>query len=126
MDYDILVLGVFYIIVIAFNIFFEMVIINYRPVILNTSLEASYPSSHTMIVICIMASAMLEFHRLLREKRLWLVVMDSISVLLIGVTVIGRLISGVHWFTDIAAGVILSAALVMLYYAVVSYAGHRA
>jgi undecaprenyl-diphosphatase len=125
-DYDILVLGVFYIIVIAFYIFFEMVIINYRPVILNTSLEASYPSSHTMIVICIMASAMLEFHRLLREKRLWLVVMDSISVLLIGVTVIGRLISGVHWFTDIAAGVILSAALVMLYYAVVSYAGHRA
>lgn len=125
-DYDILVLGVFYIIVIAFYIFFELVIINYRPVILNTSLEASYPSSHTMIVICIMASAMLEFYRLLRGKRMWLVVMDSISVLLIGVTVIGRLISGVHWFTDIVAGVILSAALVMLYYGVVSYAGHRA
>lgn len=124
-DFSILILGVFYVLVIAFYLLFENVIINYRPIILHTSLEASYPSSHTMIVICIMATAMLQFHRLLAKHRTWLVVLDCISVLLIVVTIGGRLISGVHWFTDIVAGIILSSALVMLYYSVITHTEQR-
>lgn len=124
-DFSILILGVFYVLVIAFYLLFENVIINYRPIILHTSLEASYPSSHTMIVICIMATAMLQFHRLLAKHRTWLVVLDCISVLLIVVTIEGRLISGVHWFTDIVAGIILSSALVMLYYSVITHTEQR-
>lgn len=124
-DLSILILGAFYVLVIAFYLIFENVIINYRPIILHTSLEASYPSSHTMIVICIMATAMLQFHRLLAKHRTWLVVLDCISVLLIVVTIGGRLISGVHWFTDIVAGIILSSALVMLYYSVITHTEQR-
>lgn len=124
-DLNILILGAFYVLVIAFYLLFENVIINYRPIILHTSLEASYPSSHTMIVICIMATAMLQFHRLLAKHRTWLVVLDCISVLLIAVTIGGRLISGVHWFTDIVAGIILSSALVMLYYSVITHTEQR-
>lgn len=120
-DYQILLLGVFYIIVIAVHVFFEKVIINYRPIILITSLEASYPSSHTMIVICIMVTAMFQFHRLRGNQKNWIVILDSISILLISATVIGRLISGVHWFTDIMAGGILSVALVMLYNSAVTF-----
>ena len=78
-----------------------------------------------MIVICIMATAMLQFHRLLAKHRTWLVVLDCISVLLIAVTIGGRLISGVHWFTDIVAGIILSSALVMLYYSVITHTEQR-
>ena len=124
-DLSILILGAFYVLVIAFYLIFENVIINYRPIILHTSLEASYPSSHTMIVICIMATAMLQFHRLLAKHRTWLVVLDCISVLLIAVTIGGRLISGVHWFTDIVAGIILSSAVVMLYYSVITHTEQR-
>lgn len=124
-DLSILILGAFYVLVIAFYLIFENVIINYRPIILHTSLEASYPSSHTMIVIYIMATAMLQFHRLLAKHRTWLVVLDCISVLLIAVTIGGRLISGVHWFTDIVAGIILSSALVMLYYSVITHTEQR-
>lgn len=120
-DPCILLLGVFYFIVIVFYVFFELVIINYRPIILSQNLEASFPSSHTMIVICIMVTAMLQFHYYLRDKKVCLWTIDIASVLIIVVTVAGRLISGVHWFTDIVAGILLSSALVTLYYSALKY-----
>lgn len=121
-DFHLLLLGALYILVIVFYIFFEFVIINYRPVLIDSELEASYPSSHTMITICIMASSMLQFHQLLHNSRKRLLIaLDVFSVLIIAVTIIGRLLSGVHWFTDIAAAILLSAALVMLYYSVVKW-----
>ena len=120
-DLRILLLGVFYFIVVVFYIFFEFVIINYRPIILSQSLEASFPSSHTMIVICIMVTAMSQFHYYLQDKKVCLWIVEIVSVLIIAVTVVGRLISGVHWFTDIVAGVLLSSALAALYYSALKY-----
>lgn len=120
-DLRILLLGVFYFIVVVFYIFFEFVIINYRPIILSQSLEASFPSSHTMIVICIMVTAMSQFHYYLQDKKVCLWIVEIASVLIIAVTIVGRLISGVHWFTDIVAGVLLSSALVALYYSALKY-----
>lgn len=120
-DLRILLLGVFYFIVVVFYIFFEFVIINYRPIILSQSLEASFPSSHTMIVICIMVTAMSQFHYYLQDKKVCLWIVEIASVLIIAVTAVGRLISGVHWFTDIVAGVLLSSALVTLYYSALKY-----
>ena len=120
-DSRILVLGLFYILVISFYLFFEQVVINYRPVILGAGLEASYPSSHTMIVVCIMATSVMQFRTLCPNKKKLCLGIDIAAVLLVAITVIGRLISGVHWFTDIVGGLLLSAALVTLYYAVVEY-----
>lgn len=120
-DCRILLLGGFYFIVIAVYVFFELVIVNYRPIILSQNLEASFPSSHTMIVICIIVTAMLQFHHYLCNKKLWLRTTDIVSVLIILVTVVGRLISGVHWFTDIIAGILLSSALIALYYSILKY-----
>lgn len=120
-DSRIIALGLFYILVIAFYLFFEQVVINYRPVILGESLEASYPSSHTMIVVCIMATSVMQFRTLCPNKKNLCLGMDIAAVLLVAITVIGRLISGVHWFTDIVGGLLLSAALVALYYAVIEY-----
>lgn len=120
-DSRIIALGLFYILVIAFYLFFEQVVINYRPVILGESLEASYPSSHTMIVVCIMATSVMQFRTLCPNKKNLCLGMDIAAVLLVAITVIGRLISGVHWFTDIVGGLLLSAALVALYYAGIEY-----
>ena len=120
-DGGILLLGAFYVAAAAVYVLFECVVVNYRPIILHTELEASYPSSHTMLVICIMGTAIMQFRRLLPEKKGLRIFLDGAAVLLIVVTVVGRLLSGVHWFTDILAGVLLSSALVKLYFSALTW-----
>ena len=67
-DYNILVLGVFYIVVISVYIFFEMTIINYRPVLINEYLEASYPSSTTMLVMSVIPTAIMQLNERIKNK----------------------------------------------------------
>ncbi len=114
-DYSVLVLGVFYVIVMAEYVFFDIFVINYRPVLIEGYLEASYPSSTTMLVMCVMPTAIMQFHDRIGHELL----RKGISYIMIAFTVfmvIGRLLSGVHWLTDIVGGALLSAGLVMLYY----------
>ena len=114
-NYDILVLGGFYIVTIATYLFFESVVINYRPVLIGGSLEASYPSSTTMLVMCVMPTAIMQFGNRIKNKVLRNIIAVAI-ITFIAFMVIGRLICGVHWFTDIVGGALLSAGLVMMYH----------
>ena len=113
-DFDILVLGGFYILTLAAYLLFEEIVINYRPVLINGYLEASYPSSTTLLVLCVMPTTMLQL-RQRRQKTVW----QILIVIFIGFMVIGRLISGVHWLSDIVGGVLLSTGLFCLYRAAV-------
>ena len=113
-DYSILVLGAFYIIVITAYLMFENLIINYRPVLINGFLEASYPSSTTMLVLCVMPTAIMQLKDRIRNKLLFKIITAAICAFIIFM-VIGRLLSGVHWFSDIIGGILLSIGLVALY-----------
>ena len=118
-DYSILVLGGFYILVISAYILFEMFAVNYRPVLIDGYLEASYPSSTTLLVMCVMPASVMQLYTRIKNKN----IRNIISVVIyafMAFIVIGRFVSGVHWLTDIVGGIILSAGLVMLYYSVSS------
>ena len=113
-DYSILVLGGFYIIVMAVYVLFEMFVVNYRPVLINGYLETSYPSSTTMLVMCVMPTAIMQFNARIKNDILKRCVSSTIIAFIVFM-VIGRLISGVHWFTDIVGGALVSASLVLMY-----------
>ena len=113
-DRDLLILGGFYIAVLAAYLLFETVVINFRPVLIDGKLEASYPSSTTMLALCVLPTAMMQLKTRIHEdavRRAVLVILAAFSVFM----VVGRLISGVHWLSDIVGGVLLSAGLVSLY-----------
>ena len=116
-DYNLLVLGGFYIVVMAVYILFEVLVVNYRPVLIEGILEASYPSSTTMLVMCVMPTAMMQINTYIKNDILKRSVASAITAFVIFM-VIGRLISGVHWFTDIIGGVLLSAGLVLIYHVI--------
>ena len=113
-DYSILALGVFYITVIAAYLFFETIVINYRPVLITGYLEASYPSSTTMLVMCVMPTAAMQFKSRIKSGIFRRCIIIAINTF-VAFMVIARLLSGVHWLSDIIGGAILSAALVTMY-----------
>lgn len=117
-DGDILVLGVYYIAVIALYLLFEFVTINYRPVLIEGVLETSYPSSTTLLVLCVVPTAMFQLCSRIHQKPLRIGV-AAIGAVFTAFMVIGRLICGVHWLTDIVGGIILGFAMIMFYVAAV-------
>lgn len=117
-DYDILVLGVYYILVILCYLIFEMVPINYRPVLIEGFLETSYPSSTTLLVLCVMPTLTEQLNRRLKNGH----VKKAVTLMTAGFSlfmVMGRLVSGVHWLTDIIGSILLSTGLFFLYKATI-------
>ena len=113
-DYSIFVLGGFYIVVMSVYVLFEIIVINYRPVLIEGFLEASYPSSTTMLVMCVMPTAIMQFNSRIKNKKLRHFIAGLLTAFIVFM-VAARLISGVHWFTDIIGGILLSTGLVVLY-----------
>ena len=119
-DSDILMLGAYYVLVILCYLFFEMVPINYRPILIDGHLEASYPSSTTLLVLSVMPTLKYQTDRRIANQMF----KKTITIFVIvfsAFMVIGRLISGVHWATDIAGSVFLSSGLFMIYRHMANY-----
>ncbi len=123
-DPDIILLGVYYILVIACYLLFEMIPINYRPILIDGFSEASYPSSTTLLVLSVTPTLVFQTRRRARSgavKATALIFAAAFSAFM----VIGRLIAGVHWATDIIGSVLLSAGLFSLYLTAVAYTDKR-
>ena len=123
-DLDIIMLGAYYVLVIFGYLLFEMVPINYRPVLIEGFLEASYPSSTTLLVLSVMPTLYFQAQRRLAQNALRQTIC-IFSVLFSAFMVIGRLISGVHWLTDIVGAILLSSGIFLIYKASVNFLSER-
>lgn len=115
-DTDLIVLGAFYVIVMAVYLLFEVCVVNYRPVLIEGVLEASYPSSTTMLVMTVVPTAMMQLRRRIKQRRVRQVVLVAMALFVLFM-VVGRLLAGVHWMSDIIGGALFSGGLVLLYQA---------
>ena len=113
-DFDIVVLGLYYVFVVFTYLLFEMIPINYRPILINGFMEASYPSSTTLLVLSVMPTLVFQVQRRLKNEKIKIII-NIVTAVFSLFMVIGRLISGVHWFSDIFAGLLISASLVTFY-----------
>ena len=117
-DADLILLGVYYIVVIAGYLIFEELPVNYRPVWIEGRLEASYPSSTTLLVLSVIPALTFQARRRLKNVRL----NRAIRIGSAGFSlfmVVGRVLSGVHWITDIIGAILLSSGLFCIYRAIV-------
>lgn len=121
-DFEIVLLGIFYIVVIALYLFFEKFIVNYRPILIDGILEASYPSSHTLMAIFICISANIVNKRIFKNKSITKI-LNTISLLVALIIVVGRIVSGVHWLTDIIGGILISTTLLTIFNSIVNRDG---
>ena len=113
-DRGILITGVFYVVVFMTYLFFETVVVNYRPILIDGCLEASYPSSTTMLVTCVMITLMFYLNGIIKSKTIKNLAYFLI-VAFIAFMVIARIASGVHWLTDIVGGLLISTSLITIY-----------
>ncbi|MEG0323032.1 MAG: phosphatase PAP2 family protein, partial [Raoultibacter sp.] len=72
------------------------------------------PSSHTLLLLCVMATAVIQIRDRVGSKPLRTVLIVA-ALVIMAVMVIGRLLSGVHWLTDIVGSIVLASALVLFY-----------
>ncbi|MBR6500963.1 MAG: phosphatase PAP2 family protein [Firmicutes bacterium] len=119
-DQDLIWLGLYYVIVIILYLLFEMIPINYRPVLIEGRLEASYPSSTTLLSLCVMLSVMYQIHQRWNHKGLRYLGIGLSGIFMIFM-IAGRILSGVHWITDIVGSVLLGTGLFLIYLEVASW-----
>lgn len=119
-DADILILGVYYILVIFGYLIFEMIPINYRPILIDGFMEASYPSSTTLLVLSVMPTLIFQVNRRMTggiSRQIIIILAYTFTILM----VFGRLVAGVHWLTDIVGSVFLSLGLYFVYRGIVKF-----
>ena len=117
-DFDIIALGIYYVIVISGYLIFEMIPINYRPILINGFMEASYPSSTTLLVLSVMPTLVFQTNYRLKNVKIKKLI-TVINIIFTVFMVVGRLLSGVHWLTDIIGSALLSAGLFYIYKGIV-------
>ena len=104
----------FYVVVLVLYVLFDKIAINYRPVIIDKELEPSYPSTHVLLAMCFCLSSVIMSKYYMKKDSIRKVVNIGTWLLMLFI-VIGRMICGCHWFTDIIGGILISLALLNIF-----------
>ena len=121
-DPNLILLGILFLVTILIYLFFNLVTVNARPVLMKneTVPEASFPSSHVMMILVAMLGSikMLNHYvRNLEQRRLFQLICWFVLIF----SVFARMLSGVHWFTDIIGGILIAICLFSLFSIALQY-----
>ena len=118
-DRELLILGGLFVLMAIVYVLFEFIVINERPVLMpgETHPEASFPSSHTVLVYVILGGVMMIIGKYVDNSLLCGLIQAVFGVLILAMVFL-RLFSGVHWFTDIVGGILLSSSMLFLFAAI--------
>lgn len=114
-DRELILSGVVLVLTALVYVFFENVIINFRPVLEDGLLEASYPSTHVLLSVVVNILAIDYIRTKIENKKLRIVAISSIATFCV-IGIVTRILCGMHWITDIVGALLISGALVMIYY----------
>ena len=117
-DYDIILLGIYYVLIVFGYLIFEMIPINYRPIFIEGFMESSYPSSTTLLVLGVMPTLIEQINRRSKNEMVKKII-KALVICFSAFMVVGRLVSGVNWLTDIVGSIMLSGGMFCIYKAVV-------
>lgn len=123
-DKEILLMAVLYIVVAVIYVLFDKIaVINLRPVLLEgeAELESSFPSSHVLVITSFLGAAEYAWRRIFADKKALSNILSLAALLVIAVGFAARLISGVHWLTDILGGLLYSATVISAYVTAVHF-----
>lgn len=96
---------------ITYVIFDKFLILNTRP---NGSGEPSFPSTHTMVVTTIFFLVMIALPKYIKSKPLC-ALLDIVMLALISITATGRVLSGMHWVSDVIGGLAFAILFTAIY-----------
>lgn len=109
---------------IVYVLFDKVIVLNYRPIMLDGVFEPSFPSTHTFLSICLLGSMMvmnnLYFDKLFKKNAVRRLILNMILIVMMFGIIYLRLFSGVHWFTDILGGILLGTAFVAFFKSAIS------
>ena len=114
-DKNLYLLAGLYAVVVCFYVLFELVVINHRPILENGELVASFPSTHVFLVTTLVFAALSQLSKFYIPNKNTMFIIDDIAIILETLLVVSRMLSGVHWFTDIVGALLLSVSLVFIF-----------
>lgn len=100
---------------ITYFVFDKFLIWNTRP---NGSGEPSFPSTHVMVVATIFLCIAIILPRYIRSKFAY-ILLDAMMLILLTLVCVGRVVSNMHWISDVIGGLIFAGIFATIYYLII-------
>jgi undecaprenyl-diphosphatase len=105
---------------VTYVVFDKFLVLNTRP---DGSGEASFPSTHVMVVGTIFLLAAIALPRYIKSKATC-AILDIIMLALFALTAYGRIAANMHWLSDVVAGAVFAAVFGLIYYLIIRKPKH--
>ena len=105
---------------ITYVVFDKFFVLNVRP---NGSGETSFPSTHVMVVATIFMLIAINLPYYIKSKAIC-IVLDLAMLALLVLVCVGRVLSEMHWLSDVLGGLAFALIFAFIYYLIIRRKNH--